>query len=101
MMNFPNVVLALFTGFAVASLIRELLLMSGFSLSGSVEGGADEFGKRFGAAFTAGPAFLAEELISGVRSGERRSALLAGFVACAAWATLYGFVVLSTAARLV
>jgi hypothetical protein len=97
MMNLADPILCLLTGIAVP------MALAGFVAEGagvlSARGESSWFGwalGAWGAAMVAGPGLFAQRLVEGWRSGAENTAeQLCGWVACAGWAALYGYVLLS------
>lgn len=97
MMNFADPLLCLLTGFAVP------LALAGFVADGvrvsAHHGGGGRMLWLFGcwaSALVAGPGLFAMRLAEALRAGREGVAEhVCGWLACAAWATLYGYVVLS------
>lgn len=98
MMNFADLILCLFTGFAIP------LALCGFVAEGVglyVGNGASPRGSRLLAYWTSamicGPGLFATRLLAGFRSGEESvGEQVTGWVAAAGWAVLYGYVVLGS-----
>lgn len=96
MMNFVDLVLCLLTGFAIP------LALCGFVAEGArLYAGTGQSGRtgRFfvlwSSALVCGPGLFATRLVEGFRSGEETAGeQIAGWLAAAGWALLYGYVVL-------
>lgn len=97
MMNFADFVLCLLTGVAVP------MALAGFVAEAAILEAAAGHGVRlrrvlgaWSAAMVAGPGLFALRLVEGWKSGrEGLGEQLSGWLACAGWATLYGYVLLN------
>ncbi len=97
MMNFADLVLCLLTGFAIPLALAGFVSERAELLAGRGEPGrAGRFFVFWSSALVCGPALFATRLIEGFRSGEETAAeQLAGWIAAAGWALLYGYVALN------
>lgn len=97
MMNFTDPVLCLFTGFAVPLALAGFVADNMRFLAPAERGGRLKWLVGcWAGAVVAGPGLFATRLVEGFWSGREGVAEhLCGWLACAAWAALYGYMVLN------
>jgi hypothetical protein len=97
MMNFADLVLCLLTGFAIPLALSGIVTERVQLHAGRGQvGSAGRFFVFWSSALLCGPGLFATRLVDGFRSGaESAGEQIAGWLAAAGWALLYGYVVLN------
>lgn len=97
MMNFADLVLCLLTGFAIPLALSGFVAERAALHAGRGQAGpAGRFFVFWSSALVCGPGLFATRLVEGLRSGrETAGEQVAGWLAAAGWAALYGYVVLN------
>ena len=97
MMNFADLVLCLLTGFAIPLALAGFVAERAEIRAGRGQAGpAGRFFVFWSSALVCGPGLFAVRLLEGLRSRkETAGEQIAGWLAAAGWAALYGYVVLT------